>query len=321
MKRKLFGTVWAAALTVWLSISAFAAQTLIPVGQVVGISLENGTVTVAGFDEGMGDAARNSGLRVGDRICAVDGRTVASARDLVQALEHSDGRVTLRLDRDGSSVELHMEPASTAYGPRLGVYVREGITGIGTVTYYDPQTGDFGALGHGVSDARGALADMETGKVYRARVTGVKPGRAGAPGQLLGDVQTQGVLGSIGRNTSFGIFGTCEGFAGEALPIAGAGKLHTGKAQILSNISGQEVETFSVEIVKLFDPEQHTGRDLMLHVTDPRLLEATGGIVAGMSGSPILQDGCLVGAVTHVLVNDPTRGYGISVENMLEAAG
>ncbi len=214
-------------------------------------------------------------------------REKASARDLLQALEHSDGRVTLRLDRDGSSVELHMEPASTAYGPRLGVYVREGITGIGTVTYYDPQTGDFGALGHGVSDARGALAAMETGKVYRARVTGVKPGRAGAPGQLLGDVQTQGVLGSIGRNTSFGIFGTCEGFAGEALPIAGAGKLHTGKAQILSNISGQEVETFSVEIVKLFDPEQHTGRDLMLHVTDPRLLEATGGIVAGMSGSPI----------------------------------
>lgn len=320
MKRKLFGTVVTTVLIFCMSVSAFASQMLIPVGKVVGISLSEGSVTVAAFDETYGERAREAGIQIGDDIVSINAQSVDSAADLHEVLSHSDGSVELELSRDGKSRVLKLEPALTQDGPRLGVYIREGITGIGTVTYYDPDTGNFGALGHGVSNQQGDLAPMKTGNVYRATVAGIKPGQIGAPGQLKGAVNAQQVIGQLRCNTSFGIFGQCDGFRGEALPVALCSEVREGHAEILSNISGDAVETFSVEILKVFDPEKHTGRDMMIQVTDPELLKATGGIVAGMSGSPIIQNGKLVGAVTHVLVNDPTRGYGIMAQNMLDAA-
>ncbi len=320
MKRNMFRTVWAAVLIICMSGSAFASQMLIPVGKVVGISLAEGSVTVVAFDDAHGQAAKDAGIQIGDEIVSVDRKPVDSAADLHEALEHSDGAVQIALSRNGKLRQLNMEPEVTEDGPRLGVYIREGITGIGTVTYYDPKTGKFGALGHGVSDPQGELAPMKTGNVYRATVEAVKPGQIGCPGQLKGAVAADEVIGELFCNTPFGIFGSCSAFQGEVLPVADCSEIRTGAAEILSNISGDAVETFSVEIVKIFTPEKKTGRDMMLRVTDPELLKTTGGIVAGMSGSPIIQDGKLVGAVTHVLVNDPTRGYGILVENMLDAA-
>ncbi len=320
MNRKLFGTVWATVLIFCMSVPAFASQMLIPVGKVVGISLAEGSVTVVAYDESYGQRARDAGILIGDEIVSVDDQSVDSAADLHEALEHSDGSVEIELCRDGKSRQLRLEPAVTESGPRLGVYIREGVTGIGTVTYYDPNTGDFGALGHGVSNQQGAVAQMKTGNVYRATVAGVKPGKIGKPGQLKGAVNADEVIGQLRSNTSFGIFGQCSEFRGEALPVAECAEIQEGQAEIMSNISGDAVETFSVEILKVFDPEKKTGRDMMIQVTDPALLKATGGIVAGMSGSPIIQNGKLVGAVTHVLVNDPTKGYGIFVENMLDAA-
>ena len=187
------------------------------------------------------------------------------------------------------------------------------------MTYYDPDRGTFGALGHGISDSRGVLAPMESGWVYEAAVESVRRGLPGQPGQLRGAVQSQTPAGRLSANTAFGVFGSGAGWTGEALPAAEPGEVRAGKAQILSNVAGEEIRLYDVRIVKC-RPEGD-GRDLVLEVTDPALLEATGGIVAGMSGSPIIQDGRLVGAVTHVLVNDPTRGYGIFIENMLDAAG
>ncbi len=320
MKHKLFGTVCSTVLIFCMSVSAFASQMLIPVGKVVGISLSEGSVTVAAFDETYGQRAREAGIQIGDDIISVNAQPVDSAADLHKALEQSDGCVEMEVSRDGKSRQLKMEPALTDEGPKLGVYIREGITGIGTVTYYDPDTGNFGALGHGVSNQQGSLAPMKTGNVYRASVAGIKPGQIGNPGQLKGCVAAEQIIGQLRCNTSFGIFGSCSEFRGEALPVAPCAQVQEGHAEILSNISGDAVETFSVEILKVFNPEKRTGRDMMIQVTDPELLKATGGIVAGMSGSPIIQDGKLVGAVTHVLVNDPTRGYGIMIENMLDAA-
>lgn len=320
MKRKLFCTVLSAVLIFCMSLSAYASQMLIPVGKVVGISLAEGSVTVVAYDDTYGQKAREVGIQIGDEIVAVDARPVDSAADLHEALRRSDGSVRIDLSRDGKPHQVKMEPALTENGPKLGIYIREGITGIGTVTYYDPGTGNFGALGHGVSDQQGNLAPMKTGNVYRAAVSDVRQGRVGSPGQLKGSVAAEDVIGSLRCNTSCGIFGSCSAFRGEALPVAEYAEVKEGHAEILSNISGDAVETFSVEIIKVFDPEKKNGRDMMLRVTDPDLLKATGGIVAGMSGSPIIQNGKLVGAVTHVLVNDPTRGYGIMVQNMLEAA-
>ena len=318
MRRKFIRGMTAAVLIIIYSIPAQAAKLLVPVGEVVGLSLSEGTVTVAAFHEVHGAAAREAGVRIGDEIVSVDGRAVDSAQDLYDALKRSGGTVELCLRRSGKDRRVCLSPEVTADGPRLGVYIREGVTGIGTVTYYDPDRGTFGCLGHGISDSRGQLARMESGWVYDAAVESVKRGRPGEPGQLKGAVEARTPAGSLRANTAFGVFGSGVRWNGEALPAAEPGQVREGAAQILSNVSGEEIALYDVEILKCRPDGE--GRDLVLRVTDPKLLEATGGIVAGMSGSPIIQDGKLVGAVTHVLVNDPTRGYGIFIENMLEAA-
>ena len=318
MKRKFLRGLTAAVLMILYSVPAHASRLLVPVGEVVGLSLSEGTVTVAAFHESHGAAAREAGVQIGDEILSVDGAAVDSVGDLYDALKRSGGTVTLRLRRSGRDRQVKLSPTATAEGPRLGVYVREGVTGIGTVTYYDPDRGTFGCLGHGISDSRGALAPMRSGWVYDAAVESVKRGRAGEPGQLKGAVEARTPTGRLSANTAFGVFGSGVKWNGEALPAAEPGQVREGPAQILSNVSGEEIALYDVEILKCRPDGE--GRDLVLRVTDPELLSATGGIVAGMSGSPIIQDGRLVGAVTHVLVNDPTRGYGIFIENMLEAA-
>ena len=321
MKRRFFTFGWTLALAIGFSVTAFAQRLLIPVGKVVGLSLAEGSVTVAAFDDKWGANARASGIQIGDEIVSVDGQTIDSAADLHRALERSGGSVEVEILRKGENHTLCLSPVATADGPKLGVFIREGVTGIGTVTWYDPEEGGFGALGHGVSDSRGRLCAMRHGNVYAATVAGVKPGIPGQPGQLKGAVSGQEPVAVLDGNTSFGVFGHGITYRGEALPAAEPEDVKIGPARILSNISGSETELFEVEIVKVYGPENTTGRDMLIRVTDPALLEKTGGIVAGMSGSPIIQGGKLVGAVTHVLVNDPTRGYGIFIENMLDAAG
>ena len=320
MKRRMFTFGWTLVLALGLSVTAFAQKMLIPVGKVVGLSLAEGSVTVAAFDDSCGTAAREAGIKIGDEILSVNGRTIDSASDLHRALEQSDGSVEVKILRKGEEHTLRLSPVATADGPKLGVFIREGITGIGTVTYFDPDEGTFGALGHGVSDSRGRLCQMRHGNVYPATVAGVKPGLPGEPGQLKGAVSGEEPMAVLDENTSFGVFGRGCSFRGEALPTGSAEEVRIGPAQILSNISGAETEVFDVEIVKVYGPENTTGRDLLIQVTDQQLLERTGGIVAGMSGSPIIQDGKLIGAVTHVLVNSPDTGYGIFIENMLNAA-
>ena len=321
MKHRIFAPVWAIALAFWLSVGVSAREMLIPVGRVVGLTVDEGSVTVAAFDDVLGANAREAGIRIGDEILTANGAAIDSAQDLHRAVEGSDGTVELVLRRGTAEHLVRVSPVPTDQGPKLGLFLREGVTGIGTVTYYDPEEGSFGALGHGVSDSRGRLCAMRTGQVYSATVSGIRVGKVGAPGQLRGDVDGEQVLAALDANTPFGVFGNGAKWSGEPLPTAESGEVREGPACIMSNISADQVQLFQVEIVKLCADDPSNGRDLMLQVTDPALLEQTGGIVAGMSGSPIIQNGKLVGAVTHVLVNDPTRGYGIFIENMLDAAG
>ena len=314
--RLIFGYISLCLLTV----TAFAADMLVPVGQVIGLELYNDTVTVVAFDDTL-QAARDCGLQIGDEICEIDGRSIETADDVRRALNSSDGSVDLTVLRGGKERQLHLQPQITADGPKLGVYLRQGITGIGTVSWYDPDTGKFGTLGHGVSDSGGKLLDMTKGGAYCADVVTVKKGVAGEPGQLKGAVSAAGQIGELYRNTQQGVFGTsAAGWKGEPLPVGEAEGVRTGEAVIRSTVSGRDVREYSVEILKIYPSSRTDGRNLLLRITDPALLEATGGIVQGMSGSPIIQDGKLVGAVTHVLVNDPTTGYGIFIENMLDAA-
>jgi len=297
------------------------AKELIPVGEVVGLELRDDTVTIAAFDEHLGAAAKAAGVAVGDQIIRIDGSEIHSSKDVRNALERSDGTVDITVSRSGAKKNYQLTPQITASGPKLGIYLRQGITGIGTVTYYDPDTGAFGTLGHGVNDSDGKLLQMVQGYAYEARVLTVRKGRAGDPGQLMGTVDGSSPIGILSANTDRGVFGTTEeGWQGDAVTVADSDEVKTGPAVIRSTVSGDTVREYSVEILKIYPKSRQNGRNLLLRVTDPALLETTGGIVQGMSGSPILQNGKLIGAVTHVLVNDPTTGYGIFIENMLDAA-
>ena len=302
--------------------NAQAAQLLVPVGQVIGLELRDDSVVVAAFDEELGGYAKAAGLKVGDEILDIDGKMVDCAEDVRQALERSDGQVKVQIRRDGKTKALSVAPRITPDGPRLGVYLRQGITGIGTVTWYDPESGQFGTLGHGVTGQDGQVLDMTRGWAYRAAVMSVKKGKCGTPGQLVGALEGQAPIGALDKNTAQGVFGRADaGWEGQALPVAECGEVRTGPATIRSAVKDNKVREYSVEILKIYPVSRENGRNLLLKVTDPALLETTGGIVQGMSGSPIIQDGKLIGAVTHVLVNDPTTGYGIFIENMLDAAG
>ena len=303
-----------------VSVTAYA-QSLVPGGQVIGLELGDNTVTVAAIDEELGQEAQKAGLQVGDRILSVNGKTVHTAADVRYAMERSEGTVEVTIQRNRKSDTLKICPTVTSDGPKLGIYLKQGVTGIGTVTWYDPETGKFGTLGHGVNNPRGELLKLVSGNAYPASVVSVRKGAAGNPGQLMGALQDSQPIGTLYKNTGRGVFGTTDkGFDGTPMPL-GAGKdVHTGAATIRSTVQGDTIQEYSVEILKVYPNAGATGRNILLKITDPRLLETTGGIVQGMSGSPIIQDGKLVGAVTHVLVNDPTTGYGIFIENMLDAA-
>ena len=318
----------AVALTaVLLCGPALAAEELIPVGEAVGIQMTVDGVLVAGLspvetENGVLSPAETAGIRAGDVITALNGRPVQSAEELAAAVTAlGEETADLTVTRYGKTLEFAVRPAlDSAEGPRLGLWLRDGVTGIGTVTYIDPETGAFGALGHGVNDVEsGALLPVEGGHVCKARIVDVQRGESGTPGELAGSFSPGEPVGEIRKNTSHGIFGVMASpgdWPGAAVPVAAPGEVVSGPATIRACVAGREVREYQVEIARA-GVMSGDGRDLSVRVTDPELLALTGGIVQGMSGSPILQNGKLVGAVTHVLTGDPTRGYGIFAENML----
>ena len=315
-------------LTPAMAAMADTPEELIPLGGTVGIELKMGGVMVVSLSPvpaGSGEVgpAEAAGLRAGDLITEVGGKPVTCAADFLSAAAGLDGStVTVVAERDGEPVQFAVEPAQNDEGVyQMGLWLRDGISGIGTMTYYDPASGVYGALGHGINDLEtGELVEPKDGSISASEVIDVLPGSGGTPGELCGRMDKDAYLGSIDSNTDSGIFGVlAEAAGGECVPVAGEDEITLGPASILSNVSGSEVRAYDVEITRLYH-DAGDSRCLMLRVTDPDLLAVTGGIVQGMSGSPILQNGKLVGAVTHVLVQDPQKGYGISIERMLKTA-
>ena len=308
-------------LLIWVfSIAASAAEFLIPGGQVIGLQLTDDTVTIAAFEETF-SPAQKAGLKEGDQILQINGKKITCVDDVRQVLSKSDAQVKISVLRNGKTKNIIVAPAVSADGPKLGVYLKQGITGVGTVTYYDTDGEEFAALGHGVNTQSGNLLRLKTGSIYKAGVLSVKKGTVGTPGQLFGSLVEEQSVGVIEKNTNQGVFGKlATEVKGEPLPVAEKEDVHTGQATIRSTVDGTTLQEYSVEILKIYPNSKERTRNMLIKVTDPKLLQATGGIVQGMSGSPIIQNGKLIGAVTHVLVNDPTTGYGIFIENMLDAA-
>ncbi|WP_297213866.1 SpoIVB peptidase [uncultured Flavonifractor sp.] len=311
--------------------AADSARTVIPVGRAVGIKLFSDGVMVVGFSEvaseqGRSVPARDCGLREGDIITHINQEEVDTIEQVQQVLQEVGGQaMSIRALRADETVQFTAQAVQCSSDGqyKLGAWIRDSMAGIGTITYWDPASGVFGALGHGINDVETAqLMPLQSGSILYSQVADVKKGEKGEPGELKGAFQVDRDLGSLYANTPGGVFGVLSdsGFFQETQPVevASRSEVHTGPAVIRSNVAGEATEEYEIEIIRIFPQNEQDTRNLMLKVTDARLLDATGGIVQGMSGSPILQDGKLVGAVTHVLINDPTQGYGILAENMLQ---
>ena len=305
---------------------------LIPGGSALGIAMRTDGVLVVGTGE-MEDGAspaRLSGIQPGDVIRRVNGVPILTAEQLA-ALVANAGEAPLPVEflRGETVLQTTLTPRiDPATGTaRMGAWVRDSTAGVGTMSYLDPETKRYGALGHAITDGdTGKIMAVSYGEVLRADIVAVQKGQAGKPGELKGSfMQSPEVLGDITLNSALGVYGTLTAdyvnpFYPDGLPMGRKSTVHPGEATILSTVDASGMQAFSIEIVKVNHNAASAQKSMLLRVTDERLLAATGGIVQGMSGSPIIQDGKIVGAVTHVLVNDPTRGYGIFIENMLEAA-
>ena len=319
-------------LTFAMLVSAQAAEisSLIPIGHTVGIQMSAEGVLVVRLDDvqtenGAICPARDAGVQEGDLIVGVNGEQISANDDLQKQIALSGGQpVELTLESDGSSRTVTVTPCADSYGVyRIGVLARDGMAGIGTLTYVDPETGAYGSLGHGICDNEtGVLIPLRDGSLIESSVGSVQRGEVGEPGALQGEFDSDNAIGTVDENTESGIFGTLTDSSIysslESVPVASADEIEVGEAEILTNVEGDTVERYSVQVEKIYPEDDEYGRGMMLRVTDPELIEKTGGIVQGMSGSPVLQNGKLIGAVTHVLVNDPTCGYAIGIERMIE---
>ena len=277
--------------------------------------------------DGRSNPARDAGIQVGDIVEKINGIKLTSNEQLGKIVEESGGTpLRVQYRRDGQTLVTTLQPVKSSGDEkyRVGVWVRDSSAGIGTMTYYDPNSGIFTGLGHAVCDVdTGDIMPLQSGEAVAAEITGCKKGQSGDPGELKGHFTEGATLGRLLSNTSTGIYGAVGSpffQGGEMMPVAMGHEVQTGKATILTTISGTKPEEYEIEIEKVVQGDSSNGQNMVIHITDPRLLEATGGIVQGMSGSPILQNGMLVGSVTHVFVNDPTRGFGIFAENMLTSA-
>ena len=295
---------------------------LVPGGRAVGISIYTDGVLVVGTGSFVSESGRklspasDAGVKAGDVILSVNGTGISNSREL-QALLDSPERAVLDIERSGERITLTVTPSRAETGEyRIGAWVRDSTVGIGTLSFYDRVTGLAAALGHAVVDAdTGSLLKVKDGKLVAASVLGVTKGRSGAPGELHGTFDDGSFcIGSISANTELGIYGyLADGakafLAGEPVPVAFPDEAETGSAQIITPACG-EPEIYSCRIIKTGRQNEPAPKGLVIEITDERLVSVTGGIVQGMSGSPILQNGRLVGVVTHVFVNDPLKGYG-----------
>ena len=303
-------------------VNVVEERTLIPGGQAVGVALKTRGVLV------VSDAAKGRALRAGDVILSADGKNVESTKALSEQVGTAQtDTVRLEVLRGGQTitVDAQAEPDPSDGRRKLGVWVRDSTAGVGTLTYIDPVNQAYGALGHAIVDAdTGRLLAAREGAILHASIVGVTKGQSGKAGELKGNFLKAGEqIGSLMENCEYGIYGVLDDMPEnllypQGLRAGARSAVHTGTASIIATVDADGPQEYGVEIVRCFAQSEPSQKGMILRVTDERLLEKTGGIVQGMSGSPILQDGRIIGAVTHVYLSDATQGYGMYIEWMLE---
>ena len=313
-----------------IKVHTVEKQEVLVSGSPVGIYMETKGVLVIDSGEitdreGIRRTPAEHIIQSGDYICEIDGKVLTGKRQLMQLVRENQGEpMELQVIRHQETIKLEMTPVETEDGSyKLGIWVRDNIQGIGTLTYVEPN-GTFGALGHGIRDAdTGERLEISDGDLYRADILSIRKGTAGTPGELRGVInyREENRIGTICGNSQYGIRGQMEpGKYTESMKKIPTGlkqEIQTGKAEIRCDI-GDGIREYQCEILEIDSNARDTNKCFVLRITDDDLLSRTGGIVQGMSGSPVLQNGKLIGAITHVFVNDPTKGYGIFIENMME---
>lgn len=335
MKRKLqkieiaFFAVCIVLIHLILPVHAAEVRKVYPGGMPFGVKFSCEGLVIVGFTDvdtvsGSSTPAYDAGLRVDDVILSVNGIILKTAQDFLALVENNNETLNITFERAGKrhTVEFRPSYSESEQKYKTGMWIRDTTAGIGTVTFIEPDTGIFAGLGHGICDqATGKLLPMSRGIVENVEISGIAKGVCGRPGELKGCF-TGEETGVLLKNTLCGVFGMYKGIPYESIPqemvpIGSKEDVHTGEAYIWCTLDDNVVKDYKIEITGV---EMEDSRNFLIRVLDEELIEKTGGIVQGMSGSPIIQDGKLVGAVTHVLINDPTKGYGIFIENMLEAA-
>lgn len=298
-------------------------------GFPAGFTLNTTTVEVIGIcdvltPEGMRSPARECGIKTGDVIDGINGKKIKSTNDINKILSEEYKKYNISVVRDGEIIQFEINPVSElSSGVRkLGILVKDSLNGIGTVTYVDGTSRKFASLGHPVTDMKNSMVEICGGTVYGCMIYDIKKGVKGTPGELRGAFENGNVLGTAKLNCSCGIYGDLsdEFDLSRLVRIekGGIDGVKMGKASIYTTLRGNEAKQYEISIVKV-DKSNKENRNFVIKIEDESLIEKTGGIVQGMSGSPIIQNGKLIGAVTHVFVNDPTRGYGISIDKMLSS--
>lgn len=314
-----------------VNIEVIRDMTLTPVGLPIGIYLKTEGVLVIGVGNflslnGSDVSPSQYLLKTGDYILEVNHTKVSGKKEFIKTIEQSDGMpVVLTVNRNGEEFDVSITPELNQNGiPKVGIWVRDNAQGVGTMTFVDSE-GNFGALGHGINDIDTSIVmNLDSGTLYQTEIISIKKGTRGEPGEMTGMIEysDRNILGIITKNTVNGIYGTCNEkmlsqIETEPIPIGLKQEVEMGDAQILCTVDGKP-KYYDIKIKELHLEHDNVNKGILLQVTDPNLIAITGGIVQGMSGAPIVQNGKLIGAVTHVLVNDSTSGYGIFIENMIQ---
>ena len=313
-----------------VAVKVVDATSVVPCGTPFGIKMFTDGVLVVGMSAvdtptGSYNPAKSSGIKVGDVIVSINGETVSSTEQVAQRVEESGGKsLTFKILRDNILFDVQFVPAKSVNENRwkAGLWVRDSSAGIGTLTFYSPSSQVFAGLGHPVCDVdTGETLPLSSGEIVPAKIYSVNRGVSGTPGELRGGFE-KGTLGNLTVNGETGIYGTLSNLPtlNDPVPVAMKQQVKSGSAQVLTTIDGTTPKLYDIRIDQVRYNDSSPTRNMVIVITDQELLDKTGGIVQGMSGSPILQDGKLIGAVTHVFVNDPTKGFAIFAENMLKTA-
>ena len=316
-----------------VDVSVLPKTTVIPVGNIAGVKLYTNGVLVVGMSEIEGEDSKtykpyeNTGIKEGDTIVKINDNVISSTDDLIEKVNMSNGeKIEIEYIHDEETKECSITPIKTSEEEyKLGLWVRDSAAGVGTVTFYEPSTQSFGALGHGITDIdTGDLLNIASGEFVTAKVLNIKKGEDGNPGKIQGTVEEQETIGEITKNTEFGIYGKIQDLSSlnidtsKEMEVAMRDEIELGKATILCSLDNQTVKEYEIEITKIYKDNHYNNKSMEIKVTDEELIEKTGGIIQGMSGSPIIQNGKFIGAVTHVLVNSSTEGYAIFGDLMLK---